>query len=156
MYLQPHNRIPNRWQPSYVRPPVPLPLTPQQPPWWTHPVVIAGGFLALLALADSFSDPPVRACGICGSPGHNRTTCPHGGQRKHFSRVTPKSSYCECCGHSCPRLHRHHTRGRQDVSDYLDVCYDCHLDCCHEGSYTNLAKKPQVCRVIDRQSFWRT
>lgn len=176
MYLDPNDPVLQSWRggrsphPQYVQPTtqpgrmVGYLMTPEFPetplpslqPWWTHPIVVIGGFLSALALvSDAFSDTQARTCGICGRAGHNRATCPHGGTRAHFSPAIPKSRRCECCGQYGRCIHRHHTRGRQDISDYLDVCSDCHIDCCHEGDYRSLAKKPQVCRVADQPSYWR-
>lgn len=124
-------------------------------PWWTHPIVLLfGGALVYAVFSEAENGASERACGVCGRPGHDRRTCPHGAKRVHFSTAVRKSRYCECCGQDRYATHRHHTRGRANVSDYLDVCLDCHLDCCHDGDFQNLARKPQVCRVLDRPSAW--
>ena len=39
-------------------------------------------------------------------------------------------------------------------SDYLDVCLDCHLKCCHLGDFQTPAIKPRVCRITDKTSYW--
>lgn len=93
------------------------------------------------------------ACGVCGAPGHNVVTCPHDAPRVRFS-AAGKSKRCECCGQYGYDIQRHHTRGRSDDSDYLDVCYDCHLDCCHGGDFQNIGRKPRVCRMVNRTSYW--
>jgi len=69
-----------------------------------------------------------------------------------------KSFRCECCGLGLGELEiqRHHTRGRSDDSDYLDLCTSCHLWCGHGGCFKNKARKPRICRLFDRMSFWRT
>jgi hypothetical protein len=124
-------------------------------PWWTHPLVLIGaGFAILAALPDSAPAEPT--CGVCGRPGHNRTSCPHNGPRVHFSRAIPKRRRCDCCGQAKYKKYRHHPRGRSDDSDFLDVCYDCHLYCCHDGDFHNIGIKPRDCRVLNRPSFWRT
>lgn len=95
------------------------------------------------------------ACGICGSSTHNSATCAHGGWRVKFPPSIPKSKQCECCGQYGYEIQRHHTRGRADVTDHLDVCADCHLECCHGGNLkSGLAIKPRICRVIGRASYW--
>ena len=96
-----------------------------------------------------------RSCGVCGGEGHNRRTCPHDGERVGFSRAIPKSSQCECCGSSCYGTERHHTRGRSDPSDFLDVCLDCHIGCCHDGHFQNVGRKPRACRQTGNISAWR-
>ena len=95
------------------------------------------------------------ACGICNSQAHNARTCPHNGKRIAVARAVPKSKRCECCGQYGYEIVRHHTRGRSDDSDALDVCNGCHLHCCHGGNWQNLPIKPRVCRFMSRDSFWR-
>jgi ribosomal protein L31 len=95
------------------------------------------------------------ACGVCNSQTHNVRTCPYEGKRRPVGRGIPKSNRCECCGQYGYVIHRHHTRGRADDSDYLDVCNGCHLHCCHDGNTRVLARKPRVCRFMNRDSFWR-
>jgi hypothetical protein len=94
------------------------------------------------------------ACGVCNLKGHNAATCAFNAPRVPLPPVR-KSKRCECCGQYGYGMHRHHTRGRGDSSDYLDVCVDCHVECCHSGHYQNLAIKPRVCRVLNRDSYWR-
>ena len=67
----------------------------------------------------------------------------------------PKSKRCQCCGQYGYPIERHHTRGRSDPNDYLDVCRDCHLRCGHDGHLKNLAVKPRYCRVLGGASWWR-
>ena len=93
-------------------------------------------------------------CGVCGAWGHNAVTCPHEAQRANFSSSASKSRRCECCGQYGYEIKRHHTRGRGDNSDYLDVCLDCHLKCCHLGDFQTPAIKPRVCRITDKTSYW--
>lgn len=94
------------------------------------------------------------SCGICGASGHNAATCSHNAHRAHFSSLDPKRKRCECCAQYGYKIYRHHTRGRGDNSDYLDVCSDCHLDCCHRGDFDNLPIKPRVCRITGNKSYW--
>jgi hypothetical protein len=95
------------------------------------------------------------ACGVCNSQTHNARTCPYNGKRKRVAVHIPKSKRCECCGQYGYIIERHHTRGRSDDSDALDVCRRCHLHCCHGGNWQHLPIKPRVCRFMDRDSFWR-
>lgn len=95
------------------------------------------------------------ACSVCESQNHNIRTCPYEGQRIPVGLGIPKSKRCECCGQYGYDIHRHHTRGRADDSDYLDVCRDCHLHCCHDGNTRILPRKPRVCRILNRASWWR-
>jgi hypothetical protein len=95
------------------------------------------------------------ACSVCNSPNHNARTCPHEGKRKPVAAHIPKSKRCMCCGQYGYTIVRHHTRGRSNDTDALDVCVDCHLQCGHEGNWQNLPIKPRVCRILDRDSFWR-
>ena len=94
-------------------------------------------------------------CCVCGASGHNAATCPYEGKRARFSPAIRKSRRCEWCGQYGYDIHRHHTRGRADDSDYLDVCHDCHLGCCHGGDFYNIGIKPRVCRVTGNASYWR-
>lgn len=94
-------------------------------------------------------------CGVCGVNGHNVTTCPHSGQRTVFPATVTKSRRCECCGQYGYDIQRHHTRGRADNTDFLNVCEDCHLECCHDGEFSVLPVKPRYCRITEKPSFWR-
>lgn len=94
------------------------------------------------------------ACGVCGTIGHNIATCSYNAKRVNFPSASRKSKRCECCGQYGYKIQRHHTRGRGNDLDYLDVCSDCHIECCHGGHYQNLPIKPRVCRVLDRKSYW--
>jgi len=94
------------------------------------------------------------ACGVCGIEGHTRVTCVYHGPRTNLKFAGPKSMRCECCGSYRYVTQRHHTRGRADDSDYLDVCIDCHVECCHLGDFYNLPKKPRVCRITGNKSWW--
>ena len=135
----------------------PLQLVPQPPPSLLEAILITGG-LGLLAyglLSALSPDEPKRTCGACGRLGHNRTTCPHDGPRMRFSRAIPRSPQCQFCGQYRYGTSRHHPRGRADISDHLDVCLDCHKECCHEGDFRNIAIKPRICRVLDRPAWWR-
>jgi|HubBroStandDraft_6_1064221.scaffolds.fasta_scaffold80563_2 hypothetical protein len=122
-------------------------------PWGA---LLLGGlaFVGLVALT-SDSEPKKRYCGACGRAGHQRKNCPYTGARAHFSRSMPKSRRCQCCGQSRYETQRHHPRGRADASDLLDVCGDCHIVCGHDGHYQNPARKPRVCRIMNRPSAWR-
>lgn len=95
------------------------------------------------------------ACGVCGALKHNAVTCPYNAKRIGFSSTNQKSKRCECCGQAGYSIERHHTKGRGNNSDYLDVCKDCHLECGHQGHFQNLPIKPRVCRILNRESYWR-
>lgn len=119
---------------------------------------LVGAGIAVLAIwgaAQLLDASPQRTCGVCGREGHDRRTCPYDGQRIGFSRAVPKSRRCECCGSARYGTERHHTRGRANASDFLDVCLDCHLNCCHDGHFQNLGKKPRACRQTGNISAWR-
>lgn len=133
---------------------------------YSHPLPVAQGpsllkigllAVAIYALIDLFdsSKEPRRVCSVCERSGHDRRTCPYDGERLNFSRAIPKSSNCQCCGVARYEIQRHHTRGRSSLSDFLDVCGDCHIVCCHDGHFQNLGKKPQTCRLSCRRSVWR-
>ena len=92
------------------------------------------------------------ACSYCGKEGHNVTTCPYANERVDCGPA--ESATCECCGKRRDTV-RHHTRGRGSCDDYLDVCRDCHLTCCHEGNWQNLGIKPRICRITGKPSAWR-
>ena len=122
---------------------------------WANPLLVSlylFGALVVLSRLDE-SDAPERRCSVCGRCGHNRTRCPYDGPRASLSHMGAKSARCECCDQKGYAMQRHHTRGRADNSDYLDVCYECHLFCCHRGSFQEHASKPLVCRVLNRTSF---
>lgn len=121
-------------------------------PWGTL-FLIGAGVAFLAALSDS--EPAPRTCGVCGRSGHNRSSCSFDGPRVNFSRTIPRRRRCDCCGQTRYKTQRHHARGRSDDSDFLDVCGDCHLFCCHDGDFQNLGIKPRDCRVLNRTSFWR-
>jgi hypothetical protein len=123
-----------------------------QPEWWKHPLVWIGAGLALALVFDT-DTATEQTCSVCGRSGHNRLTCAHAGKRINFSNSIPKSRHCECCGRR-RNTRRHHTRGRADDSDFLDVCGDCHLKCCHDGDFYTVGIKPRVCRLINGRSFW--
>lgn len=93
------------------------------------------------------------SCGICSCEGHNRATCPYDGPRLTIAGA--KSAVCECCGRRGRRIERHHTRGRSDASDYLDICRTCHLECGHRGDFNNLPLKPRICSFTGKASYWR-
>lgn len=117
-------------------------------------LVIAGlGYAIYSALSQT--DRPQRRCSVCGSTHHNRARCPHDGERVPFSPSIPKSARCECCSRYGRKIHRHHTRGRADTSDSLDVCTRCHLDCCHRGHTQNIGIKPLTCLFTGRPAHWR-
>jgi hypothetical protein len=134
------------------------PSQPQPPTFGEFAIGVAAIGLSLWGVCEllntNIGEP--RACGICGRMGHNRRTCPHAGQRLSFSRSIPKSQRCECCGSSRYRTQRHHTNGRSSLAAFLDVCFDCHLTCCHEGHFHNLGGKPRTCRLTGRRSHWRS
>lgn len=115
--------------------------------------LFVGASLLIACLLDERVEEK-QVCGLCARPGHNRLTCPYGASRVTFPRTIPKSSRCECCGQYGYKIQRHHTRGRGNASDALDVCGDCHMNCCHGGNFQNLASKPRNCTILDRPSFW--
>lgn len=98
---------------------------------------------------------PQRTCGVCGRARHDRRTCPYDGERISFSGSIPKSRRCECCGSSRYGTQRHHPQGRASVADFLDVCLDCHVECCHGGHFQNLGGKPRTCRMTGNRSLYR-
>lgn len=125
-----------------------------QIPWGA---ILIGGGLALVGLFALTSDneSKKRYCGAFGREGHNRNNCPYTGPRANLSQLAPKSCRCQCCGRSRYETQRHHPRGRADASDRLDMCGDCHIECGHDGHYQNPARKPRVCRIMNRKSAWR-
>lgn len=138
----------------------PLPIAvSQEPPISPAGLFFGGlavlGVLGLMCSAGSEGDRSERRCSGCGSTGHDRRTCNHTGQRRHFSRSIPRSKRCECCGQYYD-THRHHPRGRADDSDWLDVCNGCHLNCCHKGDFNNFATKPRLCLYTGKSAYWRT
>lgn len=94
------------------------------------------------------------ACGVCGIEGHTRSTCVYDGPRINLNLLVQKGSVASVAGHIGTQLNGHHTRGRADYSDYLDVCIDCHVECCHDGDFYNLPRKPRVCRITGNRSWW--
>lgn len=96
------------------------------------------------------------SCGVCGKIGHNVQTCKYNAKRTRVAPGKPKNKRCECCGNYGYAIERHHTKGRGDNSDYLDVCNGCHLDCAHGDNTRNLAIKPRYCRYTGEDSYWRT
>jgi hypothetical protein len=151
---------PPTWQEHAVQAQAPPQIAALQAP----PISPAGLFIGALAVlgavglicwAGSESDQSERRCSGCGNTGHDRRTCSHTGERRHFSRSIQRSKRCECCGHYYD-THRHHPRGRADDSDWLDVCNGCHLGCCHKGDFNNFATKPRFCLYTGRAAYWRT
>jgi hypothetical protein len=132
-------------------------LLPQEP--WSPAAILIGLGIAAIAVyalvSDSKGGDTARRCGVCGRVGHDRRTCPIDAPRVNFPGAIPRSRRCECCGQFGYRMQQHHTRGRGVVSDGLDVCLDCHTECCHGGHFQNFPSKPQICRLLDRPSFWR-
>ena len=134
---------------SFIHPPSPLTGEADRTLWWRPSLQIApvqsvsvGEFvvgdavfvLGLWGIAELLgANTSPRTCAVCGRQGHARRTCPHEGARVNFSRAIPKSNRCECCGSPRYGTQRHHTRGRSNPSDFLDVCLDCHIDCRHDG-----------------------
>lgn len=140
------------------------PLFPEQgpeQPWSAGKALLVGaglvglGYLLSCVLSELTSSEPQRTCSVCGRRGHDRRTCPYDGPREQFSSAIPKIRRCHCCGQYGYSTKRHHTRGRANASDHLDVCDACHLTCGHGGDFRNLPIKPRFCRILDRPSFWR-
>lgn len=96
------------------------------------------------------------ACSYCRSQTHNILTCSHALDRKAFTHKAGKR--CQCCGRYGQEIHRHHSKGRNNNGEKtsLDLCLDCHIACGHLGDFKNIPIKPEVCRMYDRISFWRT
>ncbi len=94
------------------------------------------------------------SCGICGKSGHNNKTCVYDAKRTRLAPEFAKNKRCECCGQYGYEIQRHHTRGRGNDSDFLDLCRDCHLHCGHGGNFHNLPIKPRVCRWTEKASYW--
>lgn len=95
-------------------------------------------------------------CVVCGRAGHNIKTCVYEAKRVRVAPEIAKSKRCECCGSYRYPIQRHHTRGRGNASDFLDLCGDCHLHCGHEGNMQNLPIKPRFCRITGNNSRWRS
>lgn len=156
MNSHPPYLYPTQWNGMMQNQPALPEQTPQQP-WWAIPLaVVLGSGLIYTLVSHWTSSEQKRPCGVCGRPGHNRSTCPYDGPRESFSRAIPKSRRCQCCGRYGYEIQRHHARGRGVAWDQLDVCDACHVECGHEGSFRKLAIKPRVCRVLNRTSFWRS
>lgn len=94
-------------------------------------------------------------CGVCGNYGHNSKTCLYIAKRTRLATHIPKSKRCQCCGQYGYATQRHHTKARGDDSDFLDLCFDCHLRCGHNGNFQNLPTKPRVCKYSGNVSYWR-
>lgn len=144
---------------AWIQSPLFAEQVPDQPCSLTERLVVGVGLVGLLCLLTSaFSEltrsQPERACSVCDQRGHDRRTCPYDGPRQRFSSALQKSRRCDCCGQYGYAIKRHHTRGRADTSDGLDMCDACHLRCGHEGDFGNLPIKPRFCRILDRSSFW--
>lgn len=146
------------------RPVRPLPFAPPSPAHFGSEsmangvdwaLVISGLMLLGIAALTSQTEPEEKCCGACGRPRHNRATCPHAGSRVNFSPSIPITRRCGCCGQTRYATERHHPRGRADISDRLDLCRDCHMHCGHDGDFRNPARKPRICRVLNRPSAWR-
>jgi hypothetical protein len=135
-----------------------FPTVPQDGSLTWSEIIVGGLALGLLVYAayTTFSEPEksARHCSVCDSTNHDRRNCPYDGPRIRFSRTIPMSASCECCG-QYPAAQRHHTRGRSDDSDKLDVCHSCHLHCGHKGHWQNFPTKPRVCLFTDAPAFWR-
>lgn len=116
---------------------------------------VAIGVLGCVVYKTLDADTPTRHCSICDSSTHDRRNCPFDGPRVSFSKAIPMSAACECCGSRQSR-HRHHTRGRSDDSDFLDLCNRCHLHCGHKGRFRNLPVKQRYCTLTGRAASWRT
>jgi hypothetical protein len=137
---------------SWVTSPNAWPVEQTGIPWCA--LLLGGLVVAGIALLTSKGEPKPRYCGTCGRSGHTRPNCSYAGSRVNFSRSIPKGRRCECCGQSRYETQRHHPHGRADASDRLDLCGDCHIKCGHDGNYQNPAKKPRVCRIMNRTSAW--
>jgi hypothetical protein len=94
-------------------------------------------------------------CGVCNAEGHNIKTCVYNARRVPAAPNVKKSSRCQCCGQYGYAIHRHHTKGRGNPNHFLDVCGDCHKDCCHKGDFYWIGIKPRVCQIMNRDSYWR-
>jgi hypothetical protein len=154
-------------QPLFGVPQWPVSATPIQSPQiqlavpepeinWGQ-VIVGGLALGLLGYAayKAFEfGAPTRHCSVCESTSHDRRNCPYDGPRISFSSAIPMSTTCECCGQFAAK-HRHHTRGRSDDSDFLDLCDQCHLHCGHKGRFQNLPVKPRSCVFAGQAAFWR-
>ena len=163
MFMTPHNQVRQTTKSNFSRQFVSgLVALPSQSaaPTGIGEFLIGAGLLVgtILAITELLSPEQSvqRTCGVCGRAGHDdRRSCPHDGPRLGFSSSIPKASRCECCGTARYGTQRHHTRGRASLADFLDVCLDCHIDCCHDGHFQNLGKKPRACRHTGNISAWR-
>jgi hypothetical protein len=156
----PRHRFPRQWNGVAWNRPLPTEQTSEKPPSLGKVLVVATGvvglgYLVRSVLSGLMNPERQRTCSICGRDGHDRRACPYAGPRRRFSRVTPKSRRCQCCGLYGYPTKAHHPRGRADDSDRLDVCDECHVSCGHNGHFRNFAIKPRFCRVLGRPSFWR-
>ncbi len=148
-----HTSLPWNGAPVFIRSVTPAP--PAQGISLGELLVGAAVVAAVICgTAELVGVPAHRTCGECGRAGHDRRSCPHDGERISFSRAIPRSNRCDCCGSSRYGTQRHHTRGRSVISDFLDVCFDCHIECCHGGHFHNLGAKPRTCRIADNRSLW--
>jgi hypothetical protein len=145
--------------PRLIQPPV-FQIPPSPPQCLSFGELLIGAGITGLAIWGAAElcgegGSPQRTCGACRRKGHDRRICPYEGARAAFSRAIPKIRRCECCASSRYGTQRHHTRGRFNLSDFLDVCLDCHVDCCHDGHFQNLGKKPKMCCQTGNVSAWR-
>ena len=94
------------------------------------------------------------ACGVCGGFGHEAQQCPH---KRAPIRLTAggKNKRCRCCGQHKSDIERHDTLGQGNDSDFLELCLECHLNCCHDGDFHNAGRKPLVCCFTGHSSYWR-
>jgi hypothetical protein len=164
------NQMPLAWA-SELPPTIPQPLAftsgtqptsvqlpALEPPVdWGKAIVRLGlASVAAYALYKVFDpEPSTHHCSICGSANHNRRNCPHDAPRIPLSGAIPKSRICECCGRK-RGTQRHHTRGRSDDSDFLDLCNECHMHCGHKGRFQNIPVKPRNCVLTSQMASWRT
>jgi hypothetical protein len=157
---------PSQQPPALPQPPAfatraqapPAQLRPFEPPVGWGKVIVGLGLVSLVCYTAYKAFEPAtstRRCSVCGSVNHDRRNCPHDGRRIPFSGSIPKSRICECCGGNRGKQ-RHHTRGRSDGSDFLDLCNQCHLHCGHKGNFQNLSVKPRYCVITGRTASWRT
>ncbi len=137
-------------------PSVQLPVLEPPVNWGETIVALGVASLVGYALYKVFEpEPEIHHCSVCGSANHDRRNCPHDGPRIPLSGAIPKSRFCECCGRK-RGTQRHHTRGRSDDSDFLDLCNQCHLHCGHTGRFQNIPVKPRYCVLTSQTASWRT